>query len=207
LKEQSEMPDLDLPNGYYDLPKGKLANVVTCLEMFSNPLRGPKALPEGLTLRVIDSNDLVAYRALFRKVGEPYMWQSRIAMSDEKLQSTLGDPEVQSFALLKGDETFGILELDFREMPNCELAFFGLVPEAVGLGLGRALMNVAISKAWEKPINRLWVHTCHFDHPKAMQFYQRSGFKAYKLMVELHDDPRLQGKLSKSASPHVALIE
>ena len=68
-------------------------------------------------------------------------------------------------------------------------------------------MNIAITKAWEKPINRFWVHTCHFDHPNALGFYRRSGFEPYSLMVEIHDDPRLAGKLPRHASPHVALID
>lgn len=201
------MADLNLPNGYYDLPPGKLVNVVTCLEMFANPLTGPQTLPAGFSLRRFGPQDLAAFRDLFRKVGEDLMWFSRAIMPDEKLAGILGNPAVESFALVKDEAMIGILELDFREKPTCELAFFGLVPEAVGSGVGRALMNVAIAKAWAKPITRLWVHTCHFDHPNALRFYQRSGFKPYKLMVEVHDDARLQGKLPKTASPHVALIE
>ncbi len=201
------MTALNLPNGYYDLPPGKLANVVTCLEMMNNPLVGPQALPAGFSLRRFGPGDLDLFRDLFRKVGEDLMWFSRAIMSDEKLAAILGHTDVESYALYKVDTAIGILELDFREMPHCELAFFGLVPDAVGLGAGRSLMNMAIAKAWAKPINRLWVHTCNFDHPNALRFYQRSGFKPYKLMVEVHDDARLQGKMPKSASPHVALIE
>lgn len=201
------MTALNLPNGYYDLPPGKLANVVTCLEMMSNPLVGSQAMPAGFSLLRFGPDDLNAFRSLFRKVGEDLMWFSRVIMPDEKLAAILGHPDVESYALYKDETAIGILELDFRDMPNCELAFFGLVPDAVGSGAGRSLMNMAIIKAWTKPINRLWVHTCNFDHPNALRFYQRSGFKPYKLMVEVHDDARLQGKMPKSASPHVALIE
>jgi GNAT superfamily N-acetyltransferase len=201
------MPLLDLPDGYYELPQGKLANIATFLEMTSNPLVGPQALPTGFNLRKVDPLDLEAYRALFRKVGEDHLWLSRLVMHDEKLLAILGDEDVESYALYNGETPTGILELDFRDMPNCELTFFGLVPEAVGSGAGRSLMNVAISKAWSKQITRLWVHTCHFDHPNALRFYQRSGFKPYKIALEVHDDPRLLGKLPKSAGSHVALIE
>ena len=106
--------------------------------------------------------------------------------------------------LAKDGETY---ELNFIDTPNCELAFFGLIKNTIGLGLGRILMNIAITKAWERPINRFWVHTCHFDHPTAVTFYKRSGFTPYSLMVEVHDDPRQTGHMAKSASPHVALIE
>ncbi len=198
---------LDLPNDYYELPPGKLANVVTCLEIKTNPQVEAKALPKDYSLRRVDVDDLNSYRKIFRKVGEDLMWFSRLIMPDEKLAAILGHPAVESFVLDHNGTLVGILELDFKDLPNCELAFFGLAKEAIGGGMGRALMNVAIAKAWEKPINRLWVHTCHFDHPNALGFYKRSGFVPYGLMVEIHDDPRLSGKLPRHASPHVALID
>jgi GNAT superfamily N-acetyltransferase len=198
---------LNLPNGYYDLAPGKLVNVVTCLEMRSNPLAKTPSLPPGYALRRVDVKKLDSYRTVFRKVGEDNMWFSRLIMPDENLAAILGHPQVESYTLNQGDRPVGVLELDFKDLPNCELAFFGLAKEAIGTGLGRALMNIAISRAWEKPINRLWVHTCHFDHPNALGFYRRSGFEPYALMIEVHDDPRLQGKLPREASPQVALIE
>jgi GNAT superfamily N-acetyltransferase len=201
------LPRLDLPNGYYDLPKGKLANIVTCLEMYKNPLVGPQSLPAGYSLRIFAPNDLSGYRALFSQIGQDNMWFSRVIMADEKLKATLSNPKIESYALFNLDQAIGILELNFEDMPNCELAFFGLCKDVIGHGIGRALMNQAIAKAWAKPINRFWVHTCHFDHPNAFPFYLRSGFKPYALMVEVHDDPRQTGHLPRYASPHVALIE
>jgi GNAT superfamily N-acetyltransferase len=201
------MQQLDLPLGYYELPKGRLANVVTRLEMKANPGRRARPLPAGYSLQRVDVNDLAAYRALFRKVGEDLMWFSRLIMPDEKLAAILRHPQVESYALCHGSMAVGVLELDFKDMPNCELAFFGLAKEAIGNGLGRALMDIAIEKAWDKPITRFWVHTCHFDHPAALGFYRRSGFEPYSLMIEIHDDPRLAGKLPRHASPHVALID
>ncbi len=201
------MQKLDLPLGYYELPPGKLVNVVTCLEMLAKPARATKPLPTGYSLERVDPAGLDSYRAIFRQVGQDLMWFSRLIMADEKLSGILGDPQVESYTLNQGETPVGILELDFKDMPNCELAFFGLAKEAIGIGLGRALMDAAIEMAWSKPITRLWVHTCHFDHPNALGFYQRSGFVPYALMVEIHDDPRLKGFLPRDASPHVALID
>jgi GNAT superfamily N-acetyltransferase len=198
---------LDLPNGYYELPKGRLANVVTCLEMLAKPAATSGALPEGLSLRRFGAQDLAAFRGLFRAIGEDLLWFSRLIMPDENLAAILGDPQVESYALMQDGEALGLLELDFRESPQCELSFFGLRKEAIGAGLGRTLMNLAIHKAWQNPITRFWVHTCHYDHPNALGFYKRSGFTPYALMVEVHDDPRLHGKLPETASPHVALLK
>lgn len=198
---------LNLPNGYYELPKGKLANVVTCFEMLSKPPARDTHLLDGFSLRRFSGKDIVEFRALFKSIGEDLMWFSRAIMADEKLAAILDNLQIESFALCQTEKPIGLLELNFTEMPSCELAFFGLTKDTIGQGLGRSLMNIAIEKAWAKPINRLWVHTCHYDHPNAVAFYKRSGFMPYALMVEVHDDPRQTGHMAKTASPHVALIE
>ena len=196
-----------LPTGYSPLPPGMIANVATCLEMTARPQPGAGKAPPGLTLERWDEPDLASYRALYRRVGEDWLWFSRLFMADEKLAAILGHPRVEAYVLRDGGRDIGLLELDFRDEDQCELAFFGLVPEAVGKGAGRFLMNRAIELAWDKPIGRLWVHTCTFDHPAALQFYLRSGFRPYAVMVEVHRDPRLTGHLPKSAAPQVPLIE
>jgi GNAT superfamily N-acetyltransferase len=201
------MHETPLPAGYHPLPPGHLANVVTCLEMTAKPTLRPVPDIAGLRLERLSAADTERFRALFRAIGQDIMWFSRLIMAEEKLASIIGDPKVQSHALVKDGRDIGILELDFRETSQCELSFFGLVPDAVGSGAGRWLMNEALVRAWAEPISRLWVHTCTFDHPHALGFYQRSGFRAYQVMVEVHPDPRLTGHLPKGASPEVPLLD
>ena len=145
-------------------------------------------------------------RDRFRAIGEDIMWFSRLMLSEETLAAIIGDPLVFCHALVKDGQDIGLLELDFRREGECELSFFGVVPSAVGGGAGRFLMNEALTRAWAQPITRLWVHTCHFDHPAALDFYQRSGFRPYAVMVEVHPDPRLTGQMPRHASPRVPLI-
>lgn len=200
------MPLLDLPNDYYELPRGKLANVVTCLEMLAPPDRQLVPFPADLSLQKVDGHDLAVYREAFRAVGSDIMWFSRLIMADEKLLGILNHPKIDSFYLRRGTETLGLLELNFENAIDCELAFFGLVPSAIGGGLGRALMDEGLRRAWSGGIKRLWVHTCTLDAPQALSFYIRSGFTPYMRMVEIHDDPRLQGKMPEHASPQVPII-
>ena len=75
-----------------------------------------------------------------------------------------------------------------------------------GRAPGRFLMQQAIARAWARPIERFWVHTCTLDHPSAVGFYRRSGFQPYAVMVEIADDPRLSGHLPREAAPHVPLV-
>lgn len=200
------MPLLNLPNEYYELPKGKLANIVTCLEMLEKPARPLKPWQDGVSLHIVDPADLQCYRDAFCAVGQDIMWFSRLIMTDEKLRGLLSNPKIDSYILKRNTETLGLLELNFESETDCELAFFGLVPGAIGTGLGRMLMDEAIRQAWAKPITRLWVHTCTFDAPQALPFYIRSGFTPYTRMIEIHDDPRATGNLSPEASPNIPII-
>ncbi len=192
-------------DGYTSLPPGKIATVVTYLEMLGRPAIAPPPKPDTWTLQRIDG-DHQRYRALFRKVGEPWLWFSRAVMTDEKLASILDDPEVEAYALHDGTCDVGLLELDFRAGEEVELAFLGLVPGFIGQGAGRFLMNEAIGRAFAKPIRRFFVHTCTLDSPGALPFYIRSGFTPYRRAIEVVDDPRLLGLLPLEAASHVPVL-
>lgn len=200
------MPILELPNGYYQLPPGKLANIAHRLEMRELPKRELSAFPSDLQLEPAAKANLEAYRLLFRAIGQDLLWFSRLLMTDETLLTTLSDPGTESFALKRGSNIIGIVELSFRDLPDCELSFFGLIPSEVGGGLGRILIDEAIRRAFEKPITRFWLSTCTLDHPKALGFYRQAGFTPYARFVEVHDDPRLQQKLPLDAAPQIPLL-
>ena len=197
-----------LPPGYSPLAPGMIANVVTCFEMTEKPPpRRARPLDDPLDLQRVQRPDLAEYRALFRRVGQDWLWYSRLVMSDADLRAILESPAVEVYILRRDGETIGLLELDFRQEGQCELAFFGLVTDAIGKGAGRFLMDQAIAKAWAKPIQRFWVHTCTFDHPSAVDFYQRSGFRPYAFAVEVQSDPRLTGHLPRTVAPRVPVLD
>jgi GNAT superfamily N-acetyltransferase len=201
------MTVLNLPDGYHLLPNGKLVNVVTYLEMLTPPIDLPSHIKPPFRLVPLDCDDLEGYRALYREVGEEWMWVSRTVMGDKELRTILNHPGVEVFALCEAEARLGLLELDFREPGQCELAFFGLKASAIGRGFGRVLMDEGARRAWVRPIQRFWVHTCTFDSPKALAFYIRSGFTPYARGIEIHDDPRINGKLPRTAATHIPIIE
>lgn len=190
-----------------DIPAGKIAAVVTSLEMLARPALRPERPGLALTLERVQQPDLAWFRDLFRRTGEDWLWFSRLAMSDDALRTIIHDPQVEVYPLMAGSEAAGLLELDFRVAGECELSFFGLTPPFVGSGAGRWLMNRALERAWSQPIRRFWVHTCTLDHPAALPFYIRSGFRAFRRGIEIADDPRLKGVLPRSAAPDIPIVE
>jgi ribosomal protein S18 acetylase RimI-like enzyme len=192
-------------DGYTPLPPGKIAAVVTYLEMRERPRLPRLQKPEGWSLHRVN-RDRDRYRALFRRIGEPWLWFSRAVMPDAALAAILDDPRVEALALNDGSADIGLLELDFRPRREAELSFLGVAPDSIGRGAGRFLMREAIRRAFARPIARFFVHTCSLDHPGALAFYLRSGFTPYRRAVEVADDPRLLGFLPLEAAPHVPVL-
>jgi len=195
-----------VPVGYSDVTPGCIASVVTCLEMREKPTEAPIPLPEGFSLRPFSERDPDLYRSLFRRVGANWLWFSRLVMSDEMLLSVLHSSSREIYCVYHNGQDVGLVELDFSEPGEAELAFLGLTQDVTGKGIGRAVMSAAIALAWAKPVQRFWVHTCTFDHPSALGFYIRSGFTPYARRVEVQTDPRLSGHLPLDAAPHVPLL-
>jgi GNAT superfamily N-acetyltransferase len=193
-------------NGYYELPPGKIASVVTYLDMHAPPGRSPLSAAPGLSLRRVERPDLAWYRDLYRRIGTDWLWFSRLVMPDDEVQATIADPLVEVYALTVEGRDEGLLELDRREAPDIELAYFGLTPATVGQGAGRWLMARAIEIAFAHRPRRFWVHTCSLDHPGALGFYQRAGFRPYGRAIEVADDPRLQGLAPIDSAAWLPLI-
>ncbi|WP_439497799.1 GNAT family N-acetyltransferase [Bosea sp. (in: a-proteobacteria)] len=194
--------------GITDLPPGKIAAIVTSLEMFAPPPERPD--PPGLSgfsLEPIGRTDAVRYLAIYRVLGERWMWFSRLVKPLPEIEAILADPAVEFFAVRSEGRDVGLLELDFRIAGDGELAFFGLTEPVLGKGAGRWLMNRALKLAWSKPISRFWVHTCTLDHQGAPEFYQRSGFRVFKRSVEVDEDPRLNGHMPRDSVAHHPVIE
>jgi GNAT superfamily N-acetyltransferase len=190
---------------YDAVADGELAAVVTYLEMRSPRTAGIP--PSTLSLRRTVSPTAKDYRRIFRLVGAPWLWFSRLIMDDVALEAVIRDDKVELYTVEDEEgRTAGMLELDFREPNECELAFVGLVPDLSGQGHGRWLLAEAIHRAWREGIRRVHVHTCSLDHPAALSAYRRAGFKPYRRAVERFPDPRLLGILPRDCAPQVPLL-
>jgi GNAT superfamily N-acetyltransferase len=191
--------------GYHAIPPGMIATVVTSLEMLEHPTLRPEAPDLNWRLERLEP-DPAEYRRLYRAVGEDWLWFSRLLLTDAELAAIIGSADVEVYKLTDGGDGTGLFELDFRAKDECELAFFGVSRTLIGGPAGRWLMNRAIERAWSRPIRRFWTHTCTLDHPSALDFYRRSGFRPFRRQVEIAEDPRLSGLARTDAAARVPLL-
>ena len=151
--------------------------------------------------------DLAKYRALFRRVGTPWLWYSRLVLADSALAAIVCDEAVEVYAALdRAGIEVGMLELDFRQPGACEINYFALIPELAGQRHGRWMMAEALARAWRPGVARVWLHTCTLDHPSALNFYRAQGFTAMSRTIETFPDPRATGLLPADAAPHIPLL-
>lgn len=186
-----------MPTPANDAPRtdGKLENTITYLEMTERPAHSIPKLSGDRSVALLGCHQppLSFYRFLYNNVGEPWLWWERRTMDDESLQSVIHDPLVEIYVLYVDGAPAGYAELDRRIKKEIELAYFGLMPEFIGQGLGPYLLASAIDIAWSYSPERLHLHTNTLDHPKALPVYQRCGFKPYKQEKIIIEDPRLTG--------------
>lgn len=160
--------------------------LVTYLEMTAPPAAAPLRPPRaGLEVRAARRPTVSFYRYLYSMIGEDWTWVMRRLLADDELRQILEDPAVEVNVLWVGGVPAGLAELDRRQPPDVELAYFGLLPEFIGQGLGRWLLDWTIHHAWRAQPRRLWVHTCDLDHPRAIGVYRKSGFRVYDQRIEL----------------------
>ena len=176
-------------------PRAIVACTITYLEMNAAPdlppLQAPIQAPfDRLALMRAEHPSVSFYRYLYDAVGRAWLWTDRKLLSDSDVAAIIGDDEVEIYLPYVAGVPAGFAELDLRNAPDIHLAYFGLMPEFIGHGLGSYLLNWVIRRAWERAPKCMTVTTNNFDHPRALRLYQRMGFVAYaRRVVQIDPDP------------------
>jgi GNAT superfamily N-acetyltransferase len=171
-----------------------LTNVVTYVEM-RKPRRATRPWP-GPTFRIerLQQPTVRFYRYLYGSVGDGWFWELRKRFTDEELAAIIRHPEVEVHLLTEGGVPAGYGEIDRRVPGEAEITYFGLMPEAVGRGLGLWFLEQITARAWRGRPNRVWLHTCDLDHPRALDNYLRGGFAIYDRREEPALDPAYEDR-------------
>jgi GNAT superfamily N-acetyltransferase len=154
----------------------------TYLQMLSPDEHKPVVNLVGDRLHITQIFDCPAsfYRYLYCEVGRDYHWVDRRNWCDQQIQAHLSQPSISLWVLYYTGAPSGFFELHQYEDGSVEIAYFGLLKEYTGRGLGKYLLTIAIEQAWKKATDRVWVHTCTLDHPAALTNYLKRGFKPFQ---------------------------
>lgn len=163
------------------IPAGtELTYTITWLEMTDRPAYPRPPAPTGQPAALLRANTPPTwfFLGLYRAVGSDYAWEDMLSEPEDDLRDWLADPKTAIYTLMRDGWPHGFFMLDHSDDDTtCNLAYFGLVPQAVGSGLGRFLLHSAVHTAWDVPgVERLTVNTCTLDHPRALAMYQQAGF-------------------------------
>ncbi|HMV30811.1 MAG TPA: GNAT family N-acetyltransferase [Gemmatimonadales bacterium] len=151
--------------------------VRTYLEMTSpGDLREEGSAGPDVRLEPVGSCPWHFYRYLYVEVGRLYHWRDRLPWTEAQFRAWLAGPSTIWLLSVAGAPA-GFFELRGPEDGAVEIAYFGVLPEYQGRGLGRYLLTRAVQEAWQAGAARVWLHTCTLDHPGALPNYLRRGFR------------------------------
>lgn len=173
---------------------------VTFLRMDAPPASPPRPLPPGVRVEQARRCSVAYYRYLYDTVGEPWLWWMRRTATDAELAALLALPAISIHVLMRDGEPAGFYELDRRAPQSVNLAYFGLMPWAIGTGLGAAFLRHAVDTAWAAGRAAVTVNTCTADHPRALPAYLAAGFNRLRTVREVWPVPL---RLGLKVPPHL----
>jgi ribosomal protein S18 acetylase RimI-like enzyme len=160
------------------VPAAKLT--VTYLEMFQRP--APTDDERALAFDLLrDDLDPAVFLDLFRAVGDPWSWDGRTRLSADELMAFLADPKTIILTLHLSGRRIGFCESIQHNIEEIEITHFGLIPDMLRRGIGPRFLRRALESLWDMQPKRIWLHTDTKDHPKALEIYQRAGFKIFDI--------------------------
>jgi GNAT superfamily N-acetyltransferase len=171
----------------------RIAVTVTFLRMDRRPTEPAPPLPAGMEVRRDRWCSVETYRFLYNAVGGDYMWWLRRVVPDHQLAAMLRDARISIHVLRIDGEPAGFYELDRTPWPVMNLSYFGLLPHAIGRGIGLAFLRNAIDTAWAAGPRAVTVNTCTADHPRALPTYVRAGFRPVRQVREEWNVPTRLG--------------
>ena len=161
----------------------KVPVTTTSLEMVSRAaLRPATRMPDDLLLVRASLPSPELNRSLYTGIGGDWYWLDRLPWTWEQWMAWLSRPEVETWVAHQAGTPVGYFELELQPEGSVEIAYFGVLPQFAGKGIGGYLLTQAVDRAWamRSGIRRVWVHTCTLDHPGALPNYLARGFRVFK---------------------------
>jgi ribosomal protein S18 acetylase RimI-like enzyme len=108
-----------------------------------------------------------------------------IAFTPEKLLSEIENPDSVFYFVMLGDEQVGYIKLNYGDAQTefgdgdaVEVERIYILSTYQGAGIGKKLLDFAITNAIENKLRYIWLGVWEHNH-KAIRFYEREGFKQF----------------------------
>lgn len=166
----------------------RIAVDVMFLRMPHPPIAPAPSLPGGFGVERVEAPSVGFYRDAYDLVGADYCWWLRRVLPDADLVRLMRDRNWSMHVLRSGGTFCGFYELE-ASGGEVNLSYFGLAPDMIGRGLGRAFLRSAIDEAWSRGARSCRVNTCTADHPRALPLYVEAGFVPVRKVQEVWSIP------------------
>ncbi|MFT9066834.1 MAG: GNAT family N-acetyltransferase [Acetobacter syzygii] len=170
-------------------PVTRMKVTVTFMRMDHPPVNAPLALPPGWVLEDDVQLSVAQYRTLHFGVGRSCCWWMRQVLTDKALERLLATAPIKVGLLREQGQIRGFYELNLTDPQSINIAYFGLLPEAIGQGVGRSFLDGVVRRAWSYGPQTVRVNTCTADHPRALPLYKQMGFTVVRRVEEEWDVP------------------
>src|SRR4029077_7875760 len=116
----------------------------------SDQLRAKRCADARFQILEKTERDWCFNRDLYLRVGGRCNWTDKRSWTDEQWKEYAAAPELRTFVEKSDAALAGYYELRADTEGGIEIAYFGLLPEFIGRGLGGALLTSAIEEAWSR---------------------------------------------------------
>ena len=132
-------------------------------------------------VELVNPKDFQLNKFFYKNIGKNCHWVDRLIWTELDWTKYVFDEKLSTYILKNKDEIAGYFELLFnKDTKEAEIAYFGILEEYFGKGLGGYLLSEAIKISFKLGGVRVWVHTCSLDHKNALLNYQSRGMKIFK---------------------------
>ena len=130
---------------------------------------------------LINPPDFQLNKFLYKQIGKKHRWIDRLEWNDQKWIEYVNNENAETYVLKDKENLIGYFELIKQlDKKECEIGYFGILPEFIGKKYGGFLLSEAIREVFKKNFKRVWLHTCSLDHKNALNNYISRGMKIFK---------------------------
>ncbi len=139
------------------------------------------SIPKKTEVNLDEKKDININKFFYRQIGKDHFWRDRLLWSDKEWIKYVDNINLETGVMRLNEELVGFYEQEFHKEKNeIELIQMGILKEFQGKKFGSFLLEFIAQKAFDKNVERLWVHTCSLDHKYALDNYLSKGFRIFK---------------------------